>query len=63
MLGETAKSSTRISTKEVEIMLTYVEPMLYTDSQEAVPACFCPVCGTERYAPGLTCLRCERRRP
>lgn len=61
MLGNTAKSSTRISTKEVEIMLTYLETMLYIDSQGAVPACFCQDCGGERYAPGLLCLRCERR--
>ena len=40
-----------------------IEPILYTDPQAAVPGCFCPVCGGERYAPGFHCLRCERRAP
>ena len=40
-----------------------IESVLYTDPQAAAPACFCPVCGGERYAPGLVCLRCERREP
>jgi len=34
---------------------------LFSDPQEAVPAEFCLRCGCERYAPGLHCLRCERR--
>jgi len=40
-----------------------IEPMLYIDIQQEKPVCFCEVCGGERYAPGLGCLRCERRRP
>ena len=42
-------------------MIPLIEPMLYIDIQQAVPACFCETCGGERYAPGLVCLRCERR--
>ena len=39
-----------------------IEPMLYVDEQSLAPAAFCQVCGGERYAPGLICLRCERRK-
>ena len=42
-------------------MTDLIEPMLYIDPQVEKPACFCPVCGGERYAPGFACLRCERR--
>ena len=38
-----------------------IEPVLYLDPQQAAPACLCRRCGGERYAPGLGCLRCERR--
>ena len=38
-----------------------LEPMLYPDPQQKRPACFCPRCGGECYAPSLACLRCERR--
>ena len=38
-----------------------IEPTLYIDPQTEKPACFCRRCGGERYAPGLVCLRCERR--
>ena len=38
-----------------------MEGTLYFDPQAAVPACFCPRCGGECYAPGFTCIRCERR--
>ena len=34
---------------------------LFEDPQAAVPAAFCEECGCECYAPGLHCLRCERR--
>ncbi len=61
MLGKRAKTGTRISTKEVEIMSTILEPMLYIDLQLQPPAALCPLCGGERYAPSLVCLRCERR--
>lgn len=44
-------------------MILQIEPMLYPDPQAAIPACFCSVCGGERYAPSLVCLRCERRQP
>ena len=42
-------------------MSTKIEPILYIDTQNEKPAGFCPVCGGERYAPSLVCLRCERR--
>ena len=38
-----------------------MEGTLFFDPQAAVPACFCPRCGGECYAPGFTCIRCERR--
>ena len=38
-----------------------MEGTLFLDPQAAVPACFCPRCGGECYAPTLTCSRCERR--
>ena len=38
-----------------------IEPVLYTDIQAQIPACFCALCGGERYAPSLICSRCERR--
>ena len=34
---------------------------LFSDPQAAVPASFCRDCGCECYAPGLVCIRCERR--
>lgn len=34
---------------------------LFFDPQAAVPEEFCIACGCECYAPGLTCLHCERR--
>ena len=42
-------------------MIPLIEPVLYLDPQNQIPVCFCPVCGGERYAPSLICLRCERR--
>ena len=41
------------------IMNREIDPGLYTDPQDQVPADFCPVCGCERYLPGLHCVRCE----
>lgn len=41
-------------------MHVQIDPVLYTDPQQAIPASFCPRCGGERYAPGEHCLRCER---
>ena len=35
---------------------------LFYDPQAVPPAEYCQKCGCERYAPGLSCLRCERRR-
>lgn len=35
---------------------------LFYDEQAAIPGGFCETCGCECYAPGLHCLRCERRR-
>lgn len=37
-----------------------LEQTLFLDVQQAAPGDFCPVCGGERYLPGLHCLRCER---
>lgn len=34
---------------------------LFADPQMERPQCCCPCCGCECYAPGLHCLRCERR--
>lgn len=34
---------------------------LFYDPQAQQPQCFCDRCGCECYAPGLHCLRCERR--
>ena len=44
-------------------MTSLIEPMLFIDIQSLPPADCCPVCGGERYAPSLICLRCERRKP
>lgn len=38
-----------------------MEETLFADPQAAVPRDHCPVCGGERYDPGRSCLRCERR--
>lgn len=37
-----------------------MESTLFFDPQTAIPACFCPECGGECYAPSRFCLRCER---
>ena len=36
-----------------------IESNLYIDLQAKPPADFCPLCGGERYWPGLHCTRCE----
>ena len=36
-----------------------IESNLYTDIQALPPGDCCPVCGGERYLPGLRCIRCE----
>lgn len=36
-----------------------IESTLYIDVQALPPGDFCPVCGGERYLPGLRCIRCE----
>ena len=43
----------------MSMMNREIESNLYTDPQTAVPADFCPICGGERYLPGLRCARCE----
>jgi hypothetical protein len=53
----------KIPGNEVCIMTSLTEPMLFIDIQSLPPADYCPVCGGERYAPSLICLRCERRKP
>ena len=40
-------------------MMRDIESTLYADEQAAAPGDHCPVCGGERYLPGLRCLRCE----
>ena len=42
-------------------MYIQLEYTLFYDPQAAMPADYCKACGCERYAPGLHCLRCERR--
>ena len=49
--------------KRRKVMSTKIESVLYIDIQSQRPAAFCPVCGTELYAPSLICLRCERNAP
>ncbi len=44
-------------------MLPMIEPTLYLDVQREKPGGLCRCCGGELYAPGFTCLRCERRNP
>ncbi len=39
------------------------EEMFYGDPQAEIPGDLCPVCGGERYLPGLHCVYCERRMP
>lgn len=41
--------------------MNLIEQVLYLDVQAVKPACFCEICGGERYLPSLVCLRCERR--
>ena len=36
-----------------------IQDMLFVDIQDQKPACFCPRCGGECYAPSLICGRCE----
>ncbi len=43
-------------------MYTELPYTLFYDPQAVPPADFCECCGCERYAPGLFCLRCERRK-
>lgn len=38
------------------------ESTLYIDLQQVKPACFCPICGSERYWPGCICIRCEAKK-
>lgn len=47
---------------EFTMYLEFVYTLFY-DEQAAQPAAFCEACGCERYAPGLHCLRCDRRKP
>ena len=55
--------------REIDIFCTGGNEMeqimgtLFSDPQDQRPACFCPRCGGERYAPSLVCSRCERDRP
>ncbi len=43
-------------------MIPLIEPVLYLDPQNQIPACCCEICGGAQYAPTFTCLRCERRK-
>ena len=40
-------------------MTREIQSVLYVDEQDLPPGDHCPVCGGERYRPGLRCLRCE----
>ena len=51
--------STLFLRKKDESMNRDLESTLYEDPQTRPPADFCPVCGGERYLPGLRCIRCE----
>ena len=42
----------------MRMMKLEIESNLYTDPQAQIPADFCPICGGERYWPGLRCARC-----
>ena len=44
-------------------MMDILEQILFMDPQDQVPACYCSHCGGARFAPSLTCIRCERRNP
>ena len=48
--------------KAVTQMYIQFQYTLFFDPQTAVPEEYCKECGCECYAPGLNCLRCERRR-
>ena len=41
-------------------MIDTLEFFLYRDPQQEPPGDFCPICGGERYLPGLHCARCQR---
>ena len=38
-----------------------IESTLYIDPQAETPSGFCPECGSEVYAPGHHCIRCDRK--
>lgn len=38
-----------------------IDPTLYFDPQQALPAGYCARCGGCLYRPSLSCLRCGRR--
>ena len=52
-------SSTKFYAKRMIAMNPYTQSTIYIDLQAQVPADFCPICGCERYLPGLHCVRCE----
>jgi hypothetical protein len=41
-------------------MYVSIEPVLFTDPQQAVPAGYCRKCGGALWLPSLRCLRCEK---
>ena len=49
----------KILRKRMMNMNREIDPGVYIDPQTQPPADFCPVCGCERYLPGLHCVRCE----
>ena len=51
--------STLFLRKKDDHMNWDIESTLYVDPQTQPPADFCPICGGERYWPGLYCIRCE----
>ena len=37
-----------------------IEPVLYIDPQNVIPAGYCEICGGALWRPSLRCLRCEK---
>ena len=50
-------------TKGVNAVIPFIEPVLYTDVQAAVPVCFCEICGGECYSIAPVCPDCLEGMP
>ena len=53
--------STPINRKRGIFYMIFLEPVLFVDEQQQPKWDLCDICGGVRYAPGYSCLRCERR--